>query len=151
LLRNFGAMHWLAEPKPAGRRLVRDGAEEAPPHHEVFPRRSRRSAKNPSRMTADGFLAQQFSVNKIPHRTGPVDPDLDYFSTGAPKGHFARQERFPAKWTRFASRKRVKITNLEPRFDSIETEKARVKGLLQTIPKAFLTGPRKVVRSGSWC
>jgi hypothetical protein len=33
-------------------------------------------------------------------------------------------ERFPAKWVRFASRKRVKITNLEPRFDSIETEKA---------------------------
>jgi hypothetical protein len=101
----------------AARPMVRDGAEEAPPHHEVFPRRSRRSAKNPSRMTADGFLAQQFSVNKIPHRTGPVDPDLDYFSTGAPKGHFAR----------------------------------RAKGLLQTIPKAFLTGPRKVVRSGSWC
>ena len=33
-------------------------------------------------------------------------------------------ERFPAKWTRFALRKRVKIRNLEPRFDSIETEKA---------------------------
>src|SRR5882757_11012994 len=27
-------------------------------------------------------------------------------------------------WTRFASRKRVKTENLEPRFDSIETEKA---------------------------
>jgi hypothetical protein len=27
--------HRLAEPKPAGRWLVRDGAEEAPPHHEV--------------------------------------------------------------------------------------------------------------------
>jgi hypothetical protein len=35
LLRNFGAMYWLAEPKPTGRRLVRDGAEEAPPHQEV--------------------------------------------------------------------------------------------------------------------
>jgi hypothetical protein len=33
-------------------------------------------------------------------------------------------ERFPAKWIRFASRKRVKITNREPRFDLIETEKA---------------------------
>src|SRR3954471_13518506 len=41
-------------------------------------------------------------------------------------GQCPRLERFPAKWTRFASRKRVKITNLEPRFDSIETEKALV-------------------------
>src|SRR3954447_2656701 len=39
-------------------------------------------------------------------------------------GQCPRLERFPAKWTRFASRKRVKIENLEPRFDSIETEKA---------------------------
>ena len=37
-----------------------------------------------------------------------------------------KSERFPAKWTRFALRKRVKIRNLEPRFDSIETEKALV-------------------------
>ena len=40
-----------------------------------------------------------------------------------------RIERFPAKWTRFASRKRVKIRNLEPRLDSIETEKALVKSI----------------------
>jgi hypothetical protein len=33
-------------------------------------------------------------------------------------------ERFPAKWTRFGLRKRVKTRNLEPRFDAIETEKA---------------------------
>jgi hypothetical protein len=49
---------------------------------------SRRSAprlqrKNPSRMMADGLLAQQFSLNKISHRTGPVDLDFDYFSTAA--------------------------------------------------------------------
>jgi hypothetical protein len=50
---------------------------------QVKPPLARRlQRKNPSRMTADGLLAQQFSLNKIPHRTGPVDPDSDYFSTG---------------------------------------------------------------------
>jgi hypothetical protein len=36
----------------------------------------------------------------------------------------ANLERFPAKWTRFALRKRVKTKNREPRSDSIGTEKA---------------------------
>jgi hypothetical protein len=35
-----------------------------------------------------------------------------------------RLERFQRSGDLFASRKRVKIKNLEPRFDSIETEKA---------------------------
>jgi hypothetical protein len=54
LLRNFGAMHWLAEPKPTGRRLVRDGAR-APPHHEgvdrvstITKKRARQNRARPS-------------------------------------------------------------------------------------------------------
>jgi hypothetical protein len=49
------------------------------------------------------------------------------------------QERFPAKWRPVRVKKTRQIKNLEPRFDSIETEKALVLG--QDLIEARLQPP----------
>jgi hypothetical protein len=41
--------------------------------------------KNPPRSSAGGFRAKQFTVNNVPHLTGPVQPDSTKFCTGSPR------------------------------------------------------------------
>jgi hypothetical protein len=38
--------------------------------------------KNPPRMAAGGFWAEQLTVKKTPYRTGPVNRKLRFLSTG---------------------------------------------------------------------
>jgi hypothetical protein len=38
--------------------------------------------KNPPRMAAGGFWAEQLTVTKTPYRTGPVNRKLRFLSTG---------------------------------------------------------------------
>src|SRR3954466_12508860 len=58
-------------------------------------------------------------------------------------------ERFPAKWARLALRKRVKIRNLELRFDSIETEKALVAPRVLVELPVVLPQDMFLLRSGA--
>jgi hypothetical protein len=48
-------------------------------------RRGRRppKCKNPPRMAAGGFWADELTVTKTPHRTGPVNRKLRFLSTGS--------------------------------------------------------------------